>query len=106
MRKTAFALIGAAAFAFGGMAAPADVLAKTKPKTTKVLVKKAEKKPTVTLAKYQAKCKPGQKWNATASLNTGACEKPAKVAKLKVKKAAPKAAQKPAEKPAQIKKTG
>jgi hypothetical protein len=51
-----------------------------------------------------SKCKAGQKWNATASMNAGACEKPAKVAKVKVKKSAPKAAEKPAEKPAQIKK--
>jgi hypothetical protein len=101
MRRTALALLGAAAVAFGGMAAPADVLAKDPPKTVKVQVKKA---PKTKVAKYQSKCKPGQKWNATASLNGGACEK--RVAKVKVKKAAPKAAQKPADKPAQIKKVG
>ncbi len=101
MRKTAIALIGAMAFAFGGAAVPTDAYAKDKPKTAKVQVKKAAKP---TKVKVVSKCKPGEKWNATATLSAGACEK-RKVAKIKVK-SAPKAAEKPVEKPAVIKKTG
>ena len=72
-----------------------------KPKSTKVVVKKAAPKAKVRVV---SKCKAGERWNATASLLAGACEK-RKVAKVKVK-AAPKAAAKPDEKPAVIKKTG
>jgi hypothetical protein len=99
MRKTAIALIGAMAFAFGAANVPSDVLAKDKPKPAKVVVKKPAKPAKVKVA---SKCKPGEKWNATASINAGACEK-RKAAKVKVKKPA-KAAEKPAEKPATIKK--
>ena len=94
MRKTALALIGAVALAFGTTAVPTDVLAQAKPKAAKTAVKKA---PAEKTAKYRSRCKAGEKWNATASLNAGACEK--KVAKAKVKKPA-----KAADKPAQIKK--
>ena len=101
MRKTAIALIGAMALGLGSVAVPTDAFAAHKPEHKKVLVKKSAKP---TKAKVAAKCKPGEKWNATASLNAGACEK-RKAAKVKVK-AAPKAAEKPADKPAVIKKTG
>lgn len=103
MRKTIIALIGAMAFTVGAATVPTDAFAaETKPKAkqTKVVVKKSTKPVKVKVA---SKCKPGEKWNATASLNAGACEK-RKSAKVKVK--APKQAQKPAEKPAVIKKTG
>ncbi len=101
MRKTAIALIGAVALAFGTATVPTDAFAAHKPEHKKVLVKKSEKPAKVKVA---AKCKAGEKWNAAASLNAGACEK-RKTAKVKVK-AAPKSAEKPTEKPAVIKKTG
>jgi hypothetical protein len=101
MRKTAIALASAMAFAFVAPSAPADAATKDKPKTAKVLVKKADKK--VVVARYKSKCKPGEKWNAAAGLQAGACEK--RVVKVKVK-AVPKAAEKPDEKPAVIKRTG
>lgn len=90
MRKIAIAL-GAIAFALGTAAIPA--VAATKPAKEaqaqgapkKVLVKKATPAKT---AKYKSKCKAGQKWDASATLNAGACVSKAKV------KAAPKAAAK------------
>lgn len=96
MRKIAIAL-GAMAFAFGALTSPVDAATKAKPKTAKVLVKKSPK-----VAKYKSRCKAGTKWNATATMGAGACEK-RKVVKVKVRT---KKAEKPADKPAVIKKVG
>lgn len=94
MRKIAIAL-GAIAFALG----TSVIVAEAATKTTKdgavagqpVKVKKVvKKKAPSTVVKYKAKCKAGHKWDATASLSSGAC---VKIGKVKVKT---KAAAKPA----------
>jgi hypothetical protein len=100
MRRIAIAL-SAIAFAVAASALPAvaapkpakkEVASESAAKPKKVVVKKAkaDKGP-----KYVSKCKAGQKWDATASINNGACVKKARV---KVK-SAPKAATAPASSP-------
>ena len=100
MRKIAIAL-GAIAFAVSAAALPAvaapkpakEVASESAAKPKKTLVKKA--KPSK--VKYASKCKAGQKWDATAGLNNGACI--SKKARVKVK-SAPKAAKAPVSTPA------
>ena len=82
MRKILIAL-GAVAFALSAAALPAA--AQTAPKAAvakKKVVKKAAPKKEATV-KYKRKCKPGQTWNASATMSAGACVK--KVAKAKSK---------------------
>lgn len=89
MRKILIAL-GAVAFAFSAATLP--VAAQTAPKAAvakKKVVKKAAPKKEAG-SKYARKCKPGQIWNASATLTAGACEK--KVAKAKSKAAKAKKA--------------
>lgn len=102
MRKFAIAL-GAIAFTLGAanvaafaQSAPTPAKSTTEaPAPKRKVVKKVTTTKTIT-AKYQSRCKAGQVWDASASLNTGACVKrSAKVAKVKVK-SAPKAAAGPA----------
>lgn len=99
MLKLAAAALAAVGLMLGAAAPPAD--AQAKPKVVakkKVLVKKAAPKSGGVVVKYTRKCKPGQAWNATASLNSGACEKVAYKAKRKAKSKvarAPRAVVKP-----------
>ena len=105
MRKIAVAL-GAIAFAFATSVLTAEAATKPdkagttagEPVKTKKLVKKATPS---TSAKYKSRCKYGEKWDASATLNAGAC---IKTSKVRVK-TAPKSAETPAAKPA-VKKVG
>lgn len=100
MRKIAIAL-GAIAFTMSAAAIPAvaatkpakDAVVAAEPSKTAKPKKQVVRKKVVT-AKYERKCKPGLRWDATASLSAGACVKPQ--AKIKVKKAGTKAADAPA----------
>jgi hypothetical protein len=81
MRKLAAALAAVGIAALSAMTlAPQPAIAQGKPKAApaavakkKVVRKKAPAK--VALVKYQRKCKPGWKWNASASINAGACQR-------------------------------
>ena len=86
MRKILIAL-GAVAFALSTAALPAA--AQTPPKAAvakKKVVKKAAPKKEASV-KYKRKCKPGQVWNASATLTAGACQKKVAKAKSKASKA-------------------
>lgn len=94
MRKMLTAL-GALALAFGVSAVSLEPTQGIGFSSAQAQAKKAKakaKKPAAKKAGYQRRCKKGERWNATATLMAGACQKVAKAKGKPKAKARKKAA--------------